>query len=250
MSLHRQALPRATAGQHSQELIQFASLLESGIAETVSGFFAVDRLHCGLALFDFSDSHGRIYNIMENIVWYCVHTKSKCEHLAASVVAAFDGVEVFCPRLRFQKATKRGKVWFVEALFPTYFFARFCPLESLRAVMHAQNVIRVVGFGGSPIPIPDSVIAHLREEMNHTELREIHTPLAVGDSVMLTEGPMRGLVGVVELMLSGAERVRVLLDFLGRQSIVEVTTDKILTERPARDIIYNAPAQSPSPTQR
>ena len=187
---------------------------------------------------------------MENIAWYCVHTKTKCEHLAASAVGAFDGVEVYCPRLRFQKATTRGKVWFVEALFPNYFFARFSALDSIRAVMHAQNVIRVVGFGGSPIPIPDFVIAQLREEMNHSDLREIHTPLAVGDSVMLTEGPMRGLVGVVERMLSGAERVRVLLDFLGRQSIVEVTTDKILTERPARDIIHNAPVQRPSPTQR
>ena len=166
--------------------------------------------------------------------WYCVHTKAKNEHLAAGALRQLPDVEVFCPRLRFQRATTRGKVWFVEALFPRYVFARFTPLNSIRAVRHAQNVIRVIEFGGSPVPVPDSAIAELQSEMQHNELRELKPVVQVGDSVKLTEGPMRGLSGIVDRMLTGAERVRVLLDFLGTQSPIEVSVEKVIHETPAR----------------
>ncbi len=171
---------------------------------------------------------------MENLAWYCVHAKPKCEHLAAVAIRSLPGVEVYCPRIRFQKSTTRGKVWFVEALFPGYLFAKFEIESSIRAVRHAQNVVRVLEFGGHPIPIRANAIDELRAEMDHDEVRLVHPTVKVGDAVQVTEGPMRGLTGIVERMLTGAERVRVLLDFLGRQSVVEVGVNKILHELPAR----------------
>jgi transcriptional antiterminator RfaH len=147
------------------------------------------------------------------------------------------GVETYCPRIRFQRSTRRGKVWFVEALFPSYFFARFDPLVSLRAVKHAQNVIRIVDFGGQLIPVPDSVISSLKEEMGHEDLRQIEAGLRVGDTVELTEGPMRGLKGIVNSIHNGAERVRILLEFLGRESLVEVPAAKLLTEHTPRQVM-------------
>ncbi len=174
---------------------------------------------------------------MDTQAWYCIHTKPKCEHMAAGALRSLPGVEAYCPRIRFQRATTRGKVWFVEALFPSYLFARFDPAQSLRAVRHAQNVIRVIEFGGQPVPVPDAAIASLKEEMHHTELREVLPALQVGDTVRLAEGPMRGLTGIIERMLSGAERVRVLLEFLGRHSVVELPLNKVLHEKPARLLI-------------
>lgn len=157
--------------------------------------------------------------------------------MAAGALRSLPDVEPYCPRIRFQRATMRGKVWFVEALFPSYLFARFDPAQSLRAVRHAQNVIRVIEFGGSPVAVPESAILALKEEMQNKDLREVVPELQVGDSVRLAEGPMRGLTGIVEKMLSGAERVRVLLEFLGRHSVVEVPMNKILHEKPARLLI-------------
>lgn len=169
--------------------------------------------------------------------WYCLHSKPKCEHSAASVLREMDGVETFCPRIRFQRSTGRGKVWFVEALFPSYFFARFDVSRFYRAVRHSQNVIRVIEFGGNPVPVADSVIAHLRVEMNHCELREINVGIRVGDNVEVTEGPMRGLTGIVESVHGGEERVRILLEFLGRQSVVEVSADKLISDKTPRDMV-------------
>jgi transcriptional antiterminator RfaH len=170
-----------------------------------------------------------------NPQWYCVHTKPKTEHLAAAGLVAFGEVETFCPRIRFQRSTPRGKVWFMEALFPSYFFARFDLASRYRAVKHANHVIGVVGFGGTPVPVPGQTVEELRAEMQGMEVREVSHGVSVGDAVEVAEGPMRGLKGIVESMTSGENRVKILLEFLGRQSLVEVPSSKLLSSRGPRD---------------
>lgn len=162
--------------------------------------------------------------------WYCVHTKSKCEHLAAAALRSIQGIDTYCPRIRFQRSTPRGKVWFVEALFPSYFFAKFDLETHLRAVNGTHNVIRVVEFGDSCIPISGQTIEDIRREMKQEEIREVRPSLRVGDAVELTEGPMRGFKGIIDSLLSGQDRVRILLEFLGRQNYVDIDSGKLLNE--------------------
>lgn len=172
------------------------------------------------------------------LAWYCVHTKPKCEHTASSMLRDLGPeIETYCPRIRFQRSTTRGKVWFVEALFPSYFFARFDASTWLRAVKHSQNVIRVVEFGGIPISISDETIRRLKSEMSEAEVREVKIGIKVGDTVEVTEGPMRGLVGIVERVHSGEERVRILLDFLGHQSALDVNASKVISETAGRALV-------------
>ena len=170
-------------------------------------------------------------------LWYCVHSKPKCEHLVAGALRQLEGVEPWCPRLKFQRSMPRGKVWFTEALFPSYLFARYDLEESGRAVKHAHNVIRVVEFGGKPVPVPDESIRDLRAEMLGGDLREVTFGVRVGDAVEVAEGPMRGLKGIVESFESGADRVRVLLEFLGRETLVQVPAAKLLSERGPREVM-------------
>lgn len=174
---------------------------------------------------------------MSDHAWYCIHTKPKCEHIAAGLLRTLPNVECYCPRIRFQRSTSRGKVWFVEALFPSYFFARFNISDSLRAVKHSQNVIRVVEFGGTLITISDQTITEIREEMDHMEVREVRPELQVGDEVELTEGPMRGFRGIINAVVSGQDRVRLLLEFLGRSSIVEVDSGTLINDIPPRAVL-------------
>ncbi len=167
--------------------------------------------------------------------WYCVHSKPKCEHIVAANLRTLPGVESYCPRIRFQRSTPRGKVWFTEALFPSYLFARFILNESFRAVKHAHNVIRLVEFGGEASPIPDHVIEELKREMRGEEIREVNHGVKVGDTVEVAEGPMRGLTGIIESVQDSNQRVYLLLDFLGRQSIVQMPKSNVLSERTPRE---------------
>ncbi len=173
--------------------------------------------------------------LSEEPAWFVIHSRPKCEHLAAGLMLGLPGVESYCPRIRFQRNTRRGKVWFVEALFPSYFFARFIPAVSIRAVKHSQNVIRVVDFGDQLTAVPDQVIQMIRDEMDGQAIKEIHIDVKVGDTVELTEGPMRGLTGIVNSVHSGEERVKILMEFLGRESLVEVQKSQILTEHTPRE---------------
>jgi transcription antitermination factor NusG len=53
--------------------------------------------------------------------------------------------------------------------------------------------------------------------------------------VELTEGPMRGLKGIVNSIRNGDDRVKILMEFLGRESLVEVKSSHILTEQTPRE---------------
>ena len=53
----------------------------------------------------------------EEPVWFCLKVQSKREHLVASGLRKQFGIVCFAPRLRLRKLTRRGPVWFVEAMW-------------------------------------------------------------------------------------------------------------------------------------
>ncbi len=168
----------------------------------------------------------------EERLWYAVQTRAKSEHIAAAGLRQFPEVEVFCPRLRFQRATARGPVWFVEALFPGYLFARFAAGQHLRAVSHSQAVTRLLQFGPDFAVLPDAAVAALRAEVGRDGVREIRVAPGPGDEVELASGPLRGFTGTVTRITSGEQRVRVLLEFLGQVREVEVAAHELRSEHP------------------
>lgn len=164
-------------------------------------------------------------NTPSSLAWYCVRTKPKSEHLAARHLQGFANLdEVFCPRIRYEKSTRRGKVWFVEALFPGYVFARFDLHESLRAVNAASGVTGVLRFADRYASLSDEEIAELQNEFpeEENEIRVIEPTIQTGDEVILTEGAMTGLKTVVTKILEGQDRVQVLIEWLGQEREAQV----------------------------
>ena len=64
----------------------------------------------------------------EALAWYCARTKPKHEHIAAANLRKNLNLEVFHPRLRIERATRRGVVRVNEPLFPCYIFIR-CDIQ-------------------------------------------------------------------------------------------------------------------------
>src|SRR3974390_1797417 len=79
--------------------------------------------------------------------WFCVRSRVKHEHITAAYLREDLGIEVYLPRVRFKRNTRRGPKWFEEALFPSYLFARFNLLESFRRVHHGHGAQGIVHFG-------------------------------------------------------------------------------------------------------
>ncbi|MEM1083919.1 MAG: transcription termination/antitermination NusG family protein [Verrucomicrobiota bacterium] len=171
--------------------------------------------------------------------WYCVKTQTKREHIAAGHLRELEGVEVFCPRLRYRKATRRGKIWWVEALFPGYILVKFVMTDSERLVTYSQGVRGLVKFGSEVPPVAGSFVETLRHEITRSVEEEdgVEDTLTVGpqvesgEEVEIASGPLGGFQGKVVSILPGKERVRVLLDFLGQPQIVEVDLFSLLLPR-------------------
>jgi len=168
------------------------------------------------------------------IAWYCVRTLTKREHYAAAYLREIEGVEVFCPRLRYRKATRRGKVWWVEALFPGYLLARFDLSELGRAVRYAPGVSGLVHFREKVPKVSDAFVDELRRELvlnadpDRPETITVQPVIAPGDEVEVAHGPLQGFRGPIIEILPGAERVRILLEFLGGDKPIDVDLFSII----------------------
>jgi transcriptional antiterminator RfaH len=147
--------------------------------------------------------------------WYCVRSKPKKERMASRNLESLHGLEVFCPQIRFQRKTVRGSVWFQEAMFPGYLFARFDLFEMKRSVSYSPGVLNIPAFGGKFVPVPDEVIESLRTQLDAESVVEAGVPLEVGEETTVLEGPMQGLKVKVIKLMPAQERVGVLMEMLG-----------------------------------
>ena len=154
--------------------------------------------------------------------WYVVRAQPKRERIAARSIRETIGVEVVCPLVKFLKATRRGKVWWSEAMFPGYLFVKFNRKEQERGVRYAQGVLTIVQFGESMPVVPSAFVESLNEQLGEQEEVVIAHEVEVGDQFELAEGPLRGQLGDVVEVLPGNERVRLLVEFIGGEREVEV----------------------------
>ena len=161
-------------------------------------------------------------------VWFCLKTQPKREHLAATALRRQFGVECFSPRLRFRKMTRRGPVWFVEAMFPGYLFAKFVYAAQHRAVENSHGIRGIVHFGDLLATLPEHIVASLQSKVGAEEIVTLDCSIKVGQSVQITDGPFQGLEVVVTHLLPAKDRIRVLFDFLGRSMEMEISMAKVL----------------------
>jgi len=154
--------------------------------------------------------------------WFCVRSQRRSEHIAAANLEKMCGVKVVNPRIRFRRNTTRGPAWVTESMFPTYFFARFDWKRSLDAVRHTFGVAGVVHFGCFWPRVSDEVIGELQALIGDEGVRLIEPSIAAGDEVEVAAGAFEGFRGIVARVMPARDRVAVLLDFLGRQSTVEL----------------------------
>src|SRR6266513_1539709 len=125
--------------------------------------------------------------------WFCLKAQTKREHLAAEGLRKQFSIVCFAPRLRARKLTTRGAVWFVEAMFPGYFFAQFDYVTQRRRVEHAPGVRGLLQFGDRLATIDSATIDALRQRMQAEELVTLDQEIKVGQEVQIAHGPLQGL---------------------------------------------------------
>src|SRR5271165_4092371 len=122
--------------------------------------------------------------------WYVAQTCSRHEK---RIAAQFDlrGLEYFLPLYETVSRWKDRHVRLQMPLFPGYLFVRV-PLQGRSRALQVPSVVRLVGFGGFPVPIPDDEMKTLRSGLTNLLRAEPHPYLTVGRHVRIKSGPLTG----------------------------------------------------------
>jgi transcriptional antiterminator RfaH len=152
--------------------------------------------------------------------WFAIHAKTRRENFAVTNVNALN-VKILFPRLKVGRLVRGVAMMAVKPLFPGYFFARFCPRDSLELVERARGVLRVISAGRFPIPVEDEIVREIQERVEEDGLITAHQrSLKPGEAVSIQEGPFEGLIGRVERELDDGRRVAILLETLLRARVL------------------------------
>jgi transcriptional antiterminator RfaH len=154
--------------------------------------------------------------------WYALYTKPKKEHQVNAYLQG-QGVVTYLPTMQ-RKVRRRDRPDRV-VYFPCYLFARL-DLDQMphSSVAWMPGVNRIISAGEQPLIVADEVVDLVRRRLADKG-NEGYSEFQVG-------GPLRDLDAVFDRPASAAERVRVLLDAMGRMTPVEVDISEIVKIAP------------------
>jgi transcription antitermination factor NusG len=149
--------------------------------------------------------------------WYAVQVITRQEHRVASMLE-HKGYEHFLPlaRRKLQLPTRREP----EALFPGYVFCRLRP-DVNGLIVTTPGVLRILGYGSSPVAVPEEEIRNVRLVADSGLPTETSDILRVGMAVEITEGPLRGLCGLL-VAVKNCRKIVVSVELLCRSVTVEL----------------------------
>ena len=151
--------------------------------------------------------------------WYALYTKPRSERQVETTLRG-QGIETYLPTVQ-RKVRRRDRPDQV-VYFPCYLFARI-DLEAVprSSIDWMPGIRRIVGNGGQPAVVDDEIVATIRSRLDTIE-QVGYGGLKQGDRVRIVSGPLRDLEAVFDQPMSPENRVRVLLDVVGRMTPVDL----------------------------
>lgn len=154
--------------------------------------------------------------------WYLVYSKPRQEDVARKNLDR-QGFETYLPRVRQPRRRLSRRVLVVEPMFPRYLFIHLdAQHDNWGPIRSTLGVTSLVRFGQHPAPVPDDLIAAMKQREDEHGIQELPVPdFKHGDPLRITDGIMTGYEGIF-LARSGRDRVLVLLDLMGKYARVQV----------------------------
>lgn len=151
--------------------------------------------------------------------WYVLQTKRYHEHVAQRFIEE-RGIAAYLPRVVQWPRPAVGNQ--VGPMFPGYLFVYLTSPDEFYRVLWLPGVKAFVTFGGAAPALEQHAIELLRSREGPDGLIHCGNGLTESTEVRIVDGPFRGLTALLEQRLPTRERVRVLMDILQRQTLVEL----------------------------
>ncbi len=170
-------------------------------------------------------------------VWYVLHTYSGYENkvkkaLEKEVRESGMEKEVFQVVVPTEEEVeiKDGHRRTVERrVFPGYVLVEMLEFiendpqsdEAWYLIRHTNGVTGFVGEGLRPTPLTQSDVAKIMGRMQQAQPK-VKINFKVGNNVRITDGPFADFIGTVDELMVDKGKVRVLVNFFGRETPVEL----------------------------
>ena len=146
--------------------------------------------------------------------WYVIQSKTQKEYLVYEQLS-IRKIEAYYPCIQVKVVNPRARK--IKPYFPGYLFVRV-DLKQMgaSALQWTPGAVGLVGYGGEPAFVPDSLLQAIRRHVDHINKgrHEAFDNLKSGEIVAITNGPFAGYSAIFDSYSPGHERVRVLLQML------------------------------------
>ena len=167
--------------------------------------------------------------------WYALAVYARQEKAAHTEILGL-GVESFLPTQVVRRLWSDRVKQLQQPLFPGYLFVRSVLTAELRVkLIRLRQVVDLVGKKKSlesssiAMHIPDAQIESLKLLVDSQKTLEPTQKLIAGTEVMISQGPLKGAMGIIEREASGKRRIIVQLSLLGRGVRTELSVDDVLS---------------------
>jgi len=177
--------------------------------------------------------------------WYALFVCSNQERRVAECLGSLS-IEHYLPCYTSIRQWKDRRVKLSMPLFPGYLFVHL-PLRERMRVLNIRQVVSLIGKKDTPSAISDEEITGIKTAVQDGNA-EPHEYLEVGQRVVIIDGVMRGMEGILLNMRSRA-RVVISLQSIGRAFVVEVSASCVrpLSERHPSLYRFPPPRSMPVP---
>jgi transcriptional antiterminator NusG len=163
--------------------------------------------------------------------WYVIHTYSGYEnkvktnlmHRIESMGVTDKIFQVVIPTEEEIEIRDGQRRTVQKKVFPGYVLVEMVMSDdSWYVVRNTPGVTGFVGSGNKPTPLEDNEVKAILKQMKVDAGQRVKVSFAVNERVKVIDGPFTDFIGIVDAINAEKGKVRVLIDFFGRSTPVEL----------------------------
>ncbi len=152
-------------------------------------------------------------------LWYAFVTRPRHEKKVKTNLEQMS-FDHYLPLRRTLNQWKDRKRWIEQPLFSCYIFVNIAYANRYR-VLELPSVVRVVGFGNEPTPVPQSDIEAIRLILGSRQEIEVVDRFLPGQFVEIKNGPLAGMRGHI-VDFRGSQWIEIYIEAIGKAVLVDI----------------------------
>ena len=156
--------------------------------------------------------------------WYAFVTRPRHEKKVKNYLDK-KGLVNYLPVQRTLNQWKDRRRWVESPLFSCYIFAHISYADRYE-VLTVPSVVRQVGFGNKPAPVPAEDIESIKTILNANQNVTVIDGKVAGDRVRILSGPLAGMEGQL-VQFRGSQCFEIYLETIGKSILVDVRDNQV-----------------------